>query len=614
MLLRYWILSAVAVVSPAQTFTTLASFNSTGGNAANPESLIQGADGNFYGTASNPDHGAVFKVTPSGTLTTLYTFPVSGNGGELPYGRLVQGSDGNLYGTTEAGGASDDGTVFKITPGGTLTILYSFTGKTDGGRPSAGLVQATDGNFYGLTSEGGQGYGTFFSISPGGTLTTLANLGSTFYTGGASQSGLIQATDGNFYGTTAGGGTLGLGTVVKITPAGMLTTLYSFTGHSDGSQPNGGLIQATDGNLYGTATGISSDSFGTVFKVTLGGTLTTLYSFTSGNGGDYPTSGVIQASDGNFYGSNADGAHGHGTIFRLTPAGTLTTLYSFTGAVDGGTPAGLVQGTDGNFYGMTQFSEGTVFKLQLGLPPLSLPPTITPNGVVPVYSSVPTIQAGEWVSIYGSNLAGKTATWNNDFPVTLAGTSVTINGKSAYLWFVSSTQINLQTPTDAATGTVPVVVTTGSGTVMTTVTLAQVAPSFNLLDSKHVAGIILRTDGSGGYGGGTYDILGPTGTSLGFGTVAAKAGDTVELFGVGFGPTNPLIPAGAPYSGSAPTTNQVTLLINNGTVAPFYAGETSAGLYQINITVPPGLGTGDVPVQATVGGSQTPTGVVIPLQ
>jgi uncharacterized protein (TIGR03437 family) len=191
---------------------------------------------------------------------------------------------------------------------------------------------------------------------------------------------------------------------------------------------------------------------------------------------------------------------------------------------------------------------------------------------------------------------------------------VTINGKTAYLSFVSPGQVNLQAPDDTATGTVPVVVTTASGKAASTVTLAQYAPSFLLLDAKHVAAIILRSNGSGAYGGGTYDILGPTGTSLGYPTVAAKPGDTVELFGTGFGPTSPVVLAGQAFSGVAPTTSAVTLSVNNVGVTPSFAGLSGAGLYQLNLTVPPGLGTGDVPLVGTVGGVHTPTGVVMSLQ
>ena len=240
-------------------------------------------------------------------------------------------------------------------------------------------------------------------------------------------------------------------------------------------------------------------------------------------------------------------------------------------------------------------------------------PTVSAGGVVPINSTVSTIQPGEWVSIYGANLASGTATWTGNFPTSLGGVSVTIDGKAAYLWYVSPTQINLQVPDDTATGSVPVIVNTARGMATTTVTLARFAPSFNLLDTKHIAGIIIRSDGSGAYGGGTYDIIGPTGSSLGYPTVAAKAGDTVELFGVGFGPTNPAVPAGAAYVGSAPTTNPVTLRIGSTSLSPSFAGETSAGLYQLNVTIPSALGSGDVSLQASVGGVQTPV-VTISLQ
>jgi uncharacterized protein (TIGR03437 family) len=243
-----------------------------------------------------------------------------------------------------------------------------------------------------------------------------------------------------------------------------------------------------------------------------------------------------------------------------------------------------------------------------------LAPSITSNGIVPIYSSSTTIQPGSWVSIFGNNLATSTATWNGDFPTSLGNTTVTINNKPAYLWYVSPTQINLQTPDDTATGTVSVTVTTPAGSVTSTATLGQFGPSFSLLDGKHVAGIILRSDGSGAYGGGTYDIVGPTGTSLGYKTVAAKAGDTLELFGGGFGSTNPAVPAGKVYSGAAATTNPVGLSINNVTVTPLFAGITLAGLYQINLKLPSGLGTGDVPLQAVVGSVQTPSGVVLSVQ
>ena len=246
-------------------------------------------------------------------------------------------------------------------------------------------------------------------------------------------------------------------------------------------------------------------------------------------------------------------------------------------------------------------------------------PAITPSGIVPVYSTSTNIQPGEWISIYGTNLGPSSpATWNGNFPTLLGGTSVTIDGIAAYLWFVSSTQINLQVPDDANTGRpVSVVVTTGAGNTSSSVNLATVAPSFSLLgDDKHVAGIIARTDGSGTHGAGaaSYDIIGPTGSSLGYATVAAKAGDNIQLYGVGFGPTSPAAPAGQVLSGNPQTTNAVSLSINNKSVVTGFTGLSEAGLYQINVNVPAGLGTGDVPLVATVDGAQTQLGVVISLQ
>lgn len=244
---------------------------------------------------------------------------------------------------------------------------------------------------------------------------------------------------------------------------------------------------------------------------------------------------------------------------------------------------------------------------------LAQAPSISPGGVVPIFGVTSIIEPGEWISIYGSNLAGQTANWNGDFPTSLGGVTVTINGKPAYLSYVSPTQINVQAPDDTAAGMVRVVVTAPGGTATSTVDLGQFAPSFSLLRKDLVSGIILRTDGSGAYGGGTYDILGPTGTILGYPTMAAQPGDLVELFGVGFGPTTPAIPAGKAFTGAAPTNNAVSLYIGNVAVKPTFVGLSSAGLYQINLIVPPGLGEGAVPIQASVGGMQTQAGVLFPL-
>jgi uncharacterized repeat protein (TIGR03803 family) len=368
--------------------TSLYSF--TGGNdGAEPlAGLVQGSDGYFYGTTyygGTHGIGTVFKISSGGALTSLYSF-TGGNDGYWPEAELAQGSDGNFYGTASRGGTTGYGTVFKISATGALTSLYSFTGGNDGAYPEAGLVQGSDGNFYSTTSSGGMngGSGTVFEISTNGALTSLYS-----FTGGndgALPNGLAQGTDGYFYGTTYYGGTNDAGTVFKISATGALTSLYSFTGGNDGSRPDAGLVQSSDGYFYGTTKyGGTNGGWGTVFKISAAGALTSLYSFTSGNDGAYPEAGLVQGSDGNFYGTTyEDGASIAGTVFKISASGALTSLYSFTDGNDGGFPeAGLVQGSDGNFYGTTSDAvfggNGTVFRLSVGL-------TVAP--AAPVFQTV----------------------------------------------------------------------------------------------------------------------------------------------------------------------------------------------------------------------------------
>ena len=353
--------------------------------------LVQGADGNFYGTtvyggARGPQgNGSIFRITPSGALTTIYSFCMQSScaDGGSPRAGLLQATDGNFYGTTSSGGAHGNGTVFKITSSGSLTTLYSFCAQancTDGGQPLAALTQATDGNFYGTTSYGGGGSqaGTVFKITPSGSLMTLYPFCSqaNCIDGYQPRSALVQATDGNFYGSTYEGGANNGGTIFRITPAGALTTLYSFCSQPqcrDGETPFGGLLQGTDGNFYGTTDGGGQNNGGTVFKITPSGTLTTLYSFNPLSDGVSPVAALLQGMDGNFYGTASfSGPHGGGTAFRITPSGQFTNLYSFCSApncADGAYPqAALVQGTDGNLYGTTleggsNGPYGTVFRL-----------------------------------------------------------------------------------------------------------------------------------------------------------------------------------------------------------------------------------------------------------
>jgi uncharacterized repeat protein (TIGR03803 family) len=334
--------ATTAIALPAQTLTTLYSFCSLSGcpDGADPYAgLVQATNGDLYGTtvsggtSGTNTNGTVFKITPGGTLTTLYSFCSSTNctDGADPYAGLVQAANGNFYGTTYYGGTNHRGTVFKITQGGTLTTLYSFcsqTNCTDREGPLAGLVQAANGDFYGTTQyAGANGGGTAFKITPGGTLTTLYSFCSqTNCTDGADPyAGLVQAANGDFYGTTYSGGANGnYGTVFKITPGGTLTTLYSFcsqTNCPDGATPQAGLVQAADGDLYGTTVSGGTNTNGTVFKITPTGTLTTLHSFNGTTDGATPAAGLVQAINGDFYGTASSGANNYGTVFKITPSG-----------------------------------------------------------------------------------------------------------------------------------------------------------------------------------------------------------------------------------------------------------------------------------------------------
>jgi uncharacterized repeat protein (TIGR03803 family) len=426
--------AATTIAAPAQTFETLASFNEKSGASEEYMSLVQGPDGNFYGANAaggiNGDGGAIFKITPGGKKLMIYSFCAQPNcaDGSFPVAGLVLGNDLDFYGTTSGGGVNGKGTVFKITSDGTLTTLYSFCdqpGCEDGSFPAAALVQA-DGDFYGTTGLGGNtNEGTVFKITSGGALTTLYSFCSLSGCpdGNAPHGALVLADNGSFYGITSGGGNGPFdGTVFEISPTGALSTLYSFctqTNCTDGEYPFGGLIQATDGNFYGTTSMGGANGYGTVFKITPERTLTTLYSFCVLSGcsenGDFPDAGLAQATDGNFYGTTSAGGNTDvaGTLFKITPDGTLTTLYGFcaqTKCADGSSPfGGLMQSTNGNFYGATAlggtYGEGTVFSLSTGLGPF-------------VSLQQHSGKVGQTIGILGQGFTGATGVSFNGTPAT----------------------------------------------------------------------------------------------------------------------------------------------------------------------------------------------------
>jgi len=351
-----------APAAQAQTFSTLYSFKSTPDGQTSMAGLIQDASGNLYGTTNyggTSFAGVVFEVSASKKETVLYSFTGTADGA-YPYAPLLLDKAGNLYGTAYAGGASNVGVVFKVTASGTETVLYSFHGGTsDGCYPAGGLIADATGNFYGTTSAcGASNYGTVFKLTAAGQETTLhsfvggPNDGASPYYGR-----LALQSSGNIIGTTSMGGANELGTLFELTAAGKLTLLHSFAGGSkDGCYPYGTPAMDKSGNFYGTTEECGSADFGTVWKISAKGAETILHSFagTKTDGG-YPCAGVVMDTSGNLYGDAAVGGTAQGgVLYELSKAGKLSLLHSFSSTTDA-TPFGSILRTPkGVIYGTTE--------------------------------------------------------------------------------------------------------------------------------------------------------------------------------------------------------------------------------------------------------------------
>lgn len=460
--------------------------------------------------------------------------------------------------------------ITKLNPGGTALVYSTYLGGS------------------GLAKYSGD-HGNGMAVDAAGNA----------YIAGTTQSSDFPVTDGAFQATnhSAAGSNAFL---AKLNPTGTALVYSTYLGGSATDAANG-LAVDLSGNAYLAGSSTSID-----FPVTQGALQTSNRGPGSGNAflAELSASGGALTYSTYLGGSGTDSANG----IVLDGFGSAY-LAGSASSTDFPATAGAFQTAN---HSASQAANAFVAKVGFGTNLGA--PIINPGGIVPLYSGVSTIQPGEWISIYGANLASGTGSANANNLTNLGGTSVTIDGKPGYLWYVSPTQINLQAPSDTAVGPVPVVVTTPGGTATSTVTLAQFGPAFSVLDGRHVAAVIPRSDGSGAYGGGTYDIAGPTGGSLGYRTVAAKAGEVLELYAVGLGPTNPAIAAGQAVSGVAPTIYPVTVQIGTVSVIPSFSGLMSQGLYQVNVTIPAGLGTGDLPLVATVGGAPTQTGVVLSVQ
>jgi uncharacterized repeat protein (TIGR03803 family) len=507
----------------AQTYTVLVDFfGQLPSLLAVGPAAVQGRDGNYYGTSvtgGTSDLGTVFKITPSGVLTTLYSF--DGTIGEVPYGGLALGTDGNFYGATNRGGPSGFGSVYKITPAGVINTLHAFTNTGDGTNPSSAPVLGNDGNFYGTTSGVDvtvtEADSTIYKITPTGVFTVVRTINPA--TEGSNAGSIILGADGNFYGGTASGGADGWGTLFRVTPTGVFTLMHTFSNLADGRQ-GATLAQAANGTFYGATYLGGANSVGVVFKMTPTGTFTKLHDLDGATDGVGVTGNMSVGTDGNFYNvAGSAGANNSGTLFKVTPAGVFSKVLDFGGANQGSTPgSGLIQATSGLFYGSTEFggtgNASVFYKLNEHLAPFA-----------------------SLISFSGKESAG-IGILGQGFT---SGSVVAFGGVPATsIARLGTTFISATVPSGALTGTVTV--TTGS-TVLTSPKLFKVKP--------------------------TITSFTPPGGSV---------GTSVTITGTG------LI--------------QATKVTFNGTSASFAVNSDA----QITATVPPGATTGKIGV-TTKGGS-----------
>jgi uncharacterized repeat protein (TIGR03803 family) len=451
---------SLAVRAQAQTVTDFANFDGVTGQLAQGQTIVQATNGRFYGTTANGGaygKGNMYELTPGGKLSNFYSFCSLPNcaDGEYPSASPVLGSDGNLYGVTSGGGSdavypNGSGTVFKMTLEGKMTTLYTFcpTAPCNDGSNPTGILQASDGNLYGSTYFGGSANaGTIFQLTPTGEFKSIHSFCSVAKCADGQSPNFppIQGNDGNFYGTGYDGGSGG-GVFYTLTASGTYTVLYDFCFTNFGDCPSGSLpnpiVQDASGNFFGTTNDGGSRGFGVAFEITTGYQYTVLHNFNFAT--TYNYEGLTLANDGNLYGTTLGAANSTnaGTIIEITPGGATKELYVFSnGSLSGNDPwSPLFQATDGNLYGTTnngggKNGHGTVFKLSNHLSPLVK--------TVPVRGSV-----GASVIILGNNLTGTS--------------SVTFNGVPAAFAVKSDTYIKATVPAGATTGTVSVVTPTGT--------------------------------------------------------------------------------------------------------------------------------------------------------
>ncbi len=603
----------VVAIASAQTYTPLYTYPGTDNNTSGityQSVLSQGQDGDLYSTIQTNgqyNDGSVYKMTPSGGYTLLYSFCAEGGGclstGAIPTGGVTLGFDGNLWGTTANGGKDGAGTAFKITPSGTLTSLYQFTNGTDDSAPTYTLIQGQDGNMYGVSEVQYQGqYGSFFKLSTKGKITAHPFA----LTNGATPNLPVQGTDLNFYGTTQGGGdpTCKCGVIYKATAAGKITALHVFKGYpNDGYRPIGILVQGSDGAFYGTTYQGGANNIGSVFKITAAGVYTMLYSFgTVTPDASEPISGLTVGSDGKFYGTGSHGgSKGDGALYQITSTGTESLVYSFcsVSCTDGFSPTTpMVLHTNGKFYGNTAGNSlgGSVFySFDMGFKPFAKLETWS-------------AKVGVKAEVIGQGFTGATA--------------VSFNGVSATFNNVSDTYMTATVPAGALTG--PVTVTTFTGKLLSDRSFLVVpqAKSFSPANgvvgtSVTITGVSLTQTSSVNIGGkaATFSVVSdtqvkatiPAGAKTGKGIIVTTAGGiattTSKLV------IAPSVKSFTPTSGPVGTSVVITGNSFTGTTSVTFGGVAATsfkaiGDTQVDALVPTGAVTGPI-VVTTPGGTGT---------
>ena len=382
--------------------------------------MIQATDGFFYGTTAAggvSDNGTIFRMDAAGNVSVLHRF--TGLDGAGPSAELLEAGDGYMYGTTAGGGLHFSGTAFRIDALGNFQTLHDFDFGVDGGSPTAALIRAADGLFYGTTIEGGPGdSGTIFRFDADGTFETLHAFQGT--DGAVARAALLQVADGSFYGTTASGGTYGGGTAFRFDLPDALTTFHSFSGDNEGSAPQAPFIQASDGYLYTTAAS-GGHGHGAIFRMDLAGNITTL-SLLIGYEAAQPEGPLVEAPDGFFYGS------GQQTVFRMDHSGMVTIVCAFDPAESAQAQRGVTLGADGRLYGVSiaggKDGIGFLFSSDTEGSVTILHPFTEEIGQQPLAGL---IQAPDGF-FYGANAAGGTAQLGTVFKMSAVGKTALFHG------------------------------------------------------------------------------------------------------------------------------------------------------------------------------------------